>query len=124
MWGQYAHTSGPVDLLSIATPPQMPSATPLPTETRTRTVTAITIYVYNNTSSSLCSLWVSASEDPSWGADRISSSLPSGSSIAITLPHAGSYDVKAHAFCGEGYQEILLWGQALTQGATVNINYP
>jgi len=49
----------------------------------------------NNSSTSICTVCISPTTDPSWGADWLgSSTIPAGGSFTFTVPN-GTYDVKA-----------------------------
>lgn len=76
-----------------------------------------TLIVQNNSSTSVWYLYVSPTEDSSWGSDVLgSSTIPSGSSYTHTVSNCDrSYDLRAED-SGSGYWES--WDVSMSCGGT------
>ncbi len=84
-----------VAAVRVETPSVRPTRTPAPTSRPTRTpvpVEGITIRVRNQTDKPICSVYISGSDEDSWGDNRVENRISPNKSFEWTVPE-GTYDV-------------------------------
>jgi hypothetical protein len=117
IWGQYATVSGDTSGLPVIEPPPTPT---LAIILAPPVGPSASITIVNNSSTTICFLYISLHSSSNWGADQLGSTyIVAGASYTVTVS-PGVYDVKIE----DSAQNVLTYWLNLAVNGPYTVTYP